>query len=110
MLTRHPLIADHHEDQPGCRHAEPPAQVHAEPEEGGLQDLHLGHQRQPGQHLETGRPSDRQPPPPHEDHRGATRDQALSWTNALCSYDEASSGLFRLAAGNRGPTKKSLKK
>lgn len=42
------LPVHHHENQPGRSHPEPEVEVHTEPEEGRLQDLHLGHQRQPG--------------------------------------------------------------
>jgi len=52
------LTVHHHEDQPRRSHPEPEVTVHPESEEGRLQNLHLCHQRQPGQHLTPGWPSD----------------------------------------------------
>lgn len=64
------LPVHYHENQPRRGNPEPQVKVHPEPEEGGLQDVHLSHQREPGQHFAAGRPSDRQPPSAHEDNGG----------------------------------------
>ena len=59
-----------HEDEPRRGYPEPEVKLHPEPEEGGLQDLHFGDQRQPGQHFAPGWPPDGQPPFADENNRG----------------------------------------